>query len=105
LKLTDREVEIISSYSTIKKRRKIGAWLGLATAVAFWIGQYYFDRLDALGPVIAVFLGISAAELASLYFGVRPEDKMVDLLQRYINSDAEAIAQFSSRHDPDDVAA
>jgi len=105
MKLTDREVEIVSSYSTVKNRRKIGAWLGLATVVAFWIGQYYFDRLDSLGPVIAVFLGISAAELASLYFRVRPEDKMVDLLQRYINSDAEALAQFSSRHDPDEIAA
>lgn len=105
MKLTNREVEIVSSYSKVKNHRKFGAWLGLAAVVAFWIGQNYYERLDSLGPAIAVFLGISAAELASLYFRVRPEDKMVDLLQRYINSDAEALAQLSSGRDPDEIAA
>ena len=105
MKLTNREIEIVSSFSKVQNRRKIGAWVGLATVIAFWIGQYYFDRLDSLSPVIAVFLGASVAELASLHFRVRPEDKMVDLLQRYINNDAEALAQISSTRDRGEIAA
>lgn len=95
MKLTGREMKIVSAYSATRKRRKIGAWIGLATIAAFWIAMVYIDRLESVGTVLGISLGILIAELASLYFGVRPEDKMIDLLQRYINQDAEALEQFS----------
>ena len=95
MKLTGREMNIVSAYSATRKRRKIGAWIGLATVAAFWIAMAYVDRLDSVGTVLGMSLGLLIAELASLYFGTRPEDKMVDLLQRYVNQDAEALEQFS----------
>lgn len=101
MKLTDRELEVFSSYSAIQRKRKVGAWIGLGFIVAFWVAIYYTDRFDSIGNVLAIFLGFVTAELASLYFSVRPEDRMVDLLERYVNNDAEALKQFSSRRSSD----
>jgi hypothetical protein len=105
MKLTDRELEIFSSYSAIQRKRKAGAWIGLGFIVVCWVAIYYTDRFDSIGDVLAIFLGFITAELASLYFGVRPEDKMVDLLERYINNDAEALKQFSLKRSSEASAA
>ena len=87
---------MVSKILKNRRDRKLSAWLGLAAALAAFIGALYFDLdFDSLGPVIGVFLGISGAELTSVYFRVRPEDKLLDLLQRYINNDPEAVRQFS----------
>jgi hypothetical protein len=103
MKITDREMAIVSTYSAIRSRRRTGAWLGLAIVVALWIAIAYTERLDSLGTVLGIFLGLLVAELASLYFGIRPEDKLIDLLQRYINQDAEALKQFSSKRNSQDI--
>lgn len=98
MKLTGREMAIVSAYSATQRRRRTGAWIGLAALAAFWIAMAYIDRLGSVGTVLGISLGLIIAELASLYFGTRPEDKLIDLLQRYINQDAEALEQFSSKH-------
>lgn len=97
MKLTGREMAIVSAYTATRRRRKTGAWIGLAAVVAFWIAMAYIDRLESVGTVLGISVGLLIAELASLYFGTRPEDKLIDLLQRYINQDAEALQQFSSK--------
>jgi hypothetical protein len=35
------------------------------------------------------------AWLIHVYFAVRPDDKLIDLLQRYVNRDPEAIVQVA----------
>jgi len=96
MRLTDREVEIIKSIPKRRRDRKLGSWLGLAVAVAaFGLYQSFGSQYEALGPVIGVLLGFSAAEVVRAHFRVTPEDKLIDLLQRYVSRDPEAVRQFS----------
>ena len=98
MNLSNREIEMISDISKARRHRRIGAWLGLATALIVFVGTQYFDfGRESLGPIVGIFLGLAVAELSSAYFGIRSEDKLVDLLQRYINSDPEAIEQLSTK--------
>ena len=105
MKLTDREVEIFLNYSKVQRGRRIGAWLGLVVAFCAYILVSYFDfHLDSLGMVFGIFLGISIVELTTQYFRVRPEDKLINLLQRFINSDPEALRQVLERPGTDEAA-
>lgn len=98
MKLSNREIEMISDISKARRHRRIGALLGFATALILFVGVQYFDSAsESLVAIIAILLGFSAAELPSVYLKVRTEDKLIDLLRRYIDSDPEAIKQLSSR--------
>jgi hypothetical protein len=105
MKLSDREIEMISNIPKNRRDRKLGAWLGLATALAAFVAVQYFDfHHESLGPVFAILLGFSTGEVARAHFRVRPEDKLIDLLQRYVNSDPEAVRQFSFKSESSERA-
>ena len=96
MKLSDREIEMISNVPKHRRSRKLNACLGLATALCVVIAVEYFEFYrGSLGPIAAIFLGFAVGEVARAYFRVRPEDKLIDLLLRYVNSDPEALRQFS----------
>ena len=98
MRLTEREIELITTIPKRRRDHKLGAWLGLAiAAAAFGAAQHFGAQYDSLGPVLGVLLGISAGEVARAHFRVTPEDKLIELLQRYISRDPEAVRQFSLR--------
>ncbi|MCJ7591565.1 MAG: hypothetical protein MUO51_09445 [Woeseiaceae bacterium] len=106
MKLTDRELEIFLNYSKVQKGRRIGAWLGLVVTFCAYILVSYFDfHHDSLALIFGIFLGISIVELTTQYFRVRPEDKLINLLQRFINTDPEALGQVLERPGTDEAAA
>lgn len=96
MKLTEREIELITTIPKRRRDRKLGAWLGLAVAVAaFSALPYLGPQYDSLGPIIGILLGFATGEVARVHFRVTPEDKLIELLQRYISRDPEAVRQFS----------
>lgn len=98
MRLTDREVEMIRRIPKRRRDRKLGAWLGLAAAVAvFGLFQAFGSQYELLGPLIGVLLGFSTAEVARAHFRVEPEDKLIELLQKYVSRDPEAVRQVSMR--------
>ena len=106
MKLSEREIELISDIAKSRSKRKFGAWAGLITGMFLMTAVVYFDfNLDSIGPVLGIFLGVAVATLAREYFGIRAEDMLIDLLQRYVNDDPDAIQQISGRLDSRDIAA
>ena len=96
MRLTEREIELITTIPKRRRDRKRGAWLGLAIAVAAFIAvQYLGPQYASAAPIMGILLGFSAGEVARVHFRVTPEDKLVELLQRYISRDPEAVRQFS----------
>lgn len=105
MRLTEREVKLITGIPKRRRDRKLGAWLGLAFPVtAFGAFQHFGSPYEPLGPVLGIVLGFSAGEVARVYFRVAPEDKLIDLLQRYISRDPEAVRQLAMQVEPGESA-
>ena len=102
MKLSSREIEFLAGIDKRRKHRKIGAWIGLVLLLALLAIEIRFSPYgDGLPTVLAVFLGVAVSTLAHEYFGVSAENRLLDLLQRYVNSDPEAIRQIAGRTDAD----
>jgi hypothetical protein len=97
MKLTNTEIELISEIERSRFRRQRGAWIGLVITLVAWFSVSYFEWLsNSSSIVIGVFLGIAIVNLASAYSSVRADDKLNDVLQRYVNNDPEALRQLST---------
>jgi hypothetical protein len=96
MKLSAKEIEIFSQIEKNKKWRRINAWINL---VSIPVILYIASLLNLVPPfpmaLVGTIVGFTVANLANVYFGVRSEDKLIDLLQRYVNRDPEAISQMS----------
>jgi hypothetical protein len=99
VKLSEREIELISNIAKHRKQRKTAAWILLWILLAGFAVAIYF-RLDALILVLAVLSGFAASES----FGLRPESRIEELLLKYVNNDAETIRQISERSKPGESA-
>lgn len=98
MRLSSREVELIKDVPKARRNRKLSAWSGLITSLVILIGVHFFDyQVSTLGLFIATIVGFSIGNLAAEYFRVRPDDKLVDLLLRYVNDDPTAIRQLSDQ--------
>lgn len=104
MKLSARELDLLSDIGKARKVRKRRAWIGLGVLLVGWAGLIYFD-LDALIPVLAVFSGVAASTLGNEYFGGRTLDRLEDLLLRYVNNDPDALQQMAKRSESRDIAA
>jgi hypothetical protein len=106
VKLSKREIALIADFEKSRRRRKIGAWVFLIFVPIWWYGIPLIGIESGTAPVISgLLLGFGVAYLISVYFGVRPDDQLIELLQRYINDDVEAIQQLSGRSEGDGFAA
>ncbi len=97
MKLTKREIELIAGIERNRLWRRRGAWIGLVTVLLAWFATNYFEWLpDSSSIVIGIFLGAAIVNLGSSYSTVRVDDNLNGVLQRYVNSDPEALRQISS---------
>lgn len=104
MKLTTREIDLISDIGKTRRKRRRGAWLSLLVILAILVAALYFEwDLDGAIAVLAVFAGIAITELTSEYFGTRTETRLQDLLLRYVNNDPEAIQLMSARSQSQEV--
>lgn len=77
-------------------------WLTMASMFVALVVSVYVDY--DLTNVIAVLGGFFAGQAAA-YSSARSDDKLIDLVQRYVNADPEAIRQFAGRARPGSEAA
>lgn len=107
MKLTAKEVELLSNLSTRRRHRKWDAWLSFLSAIGLMVATYGYGMFPSLAewPFLGMATGLTFAYLIHVYFAVRPEDKLISLLQRYVNRDAEAVAQLAGVAESDAVAA
>lgn len=100
MKLTRREIELISNIEHSRLRRRRFAWIGLVSALVVLTAASYFDWSSSeLYMVIGLLLGSAAWSVDRAYSAVRIDDKLNDLLLRYVRSDPEALRQLSSGQD------
>ena len=106
MKLSSKEVELISKWPARLKRRKRDAWSYFVSVTALMVATHGYGMFPyfAEGPVLAVAMTATIFYLANVYFAVRPEDKLVELLRRYIDRDPEAIEQIAAEPGPDGVS-
>lgn len=96
MKLSKREIALIADLQKSRRRRKTTAWVFLIFMVIWWFGMPLLGiSSETVHLMTGLLLGFGIANLISVYYGVRPDDKLIDLLQRYINDDAEALQQLS----------
>ena len=107
MNLSAKEVKLLSELSARQKRRMWDAWLSFLMTIALMVATYGYGMLPALteGPFLGMAAGLTLAHLIHVYFAVRPEDKLIELLQRYVNNDPEAVAQLSGVIESDAAAA
>jgi hypothetical protein len=88
VKLTKTEMDLITDIEKSKRQRKLGAWISLLLIPISW---KFSPQVSGLISAVVI------THLIHFYIGTRPDDKLIDLLQRYVHSDAEAIRQLSDQ--------
>jgi len=97
MKLTKREIELIAGIETNRNRRRRAAWVGLSIVLAGWFALNFFDRFTgSSSTLIGMLFGAAIVNLANAYSTIRVDDKLNDVLQRYVNSDPDAVRQLAS---------
>ncbi|HZX22552.1 MAG TPA: hypothetical protein VFF18_03385 [Woeseiaceae bacterium] len=100
MKLTQREIELLSKIPAERAKRRRNLLLGFALyLVVPVIGLYVdldFDSRYDLTDVYSVLGGFLLGQWA-WYLRSRPEDKLIEVVQRYVNRDPEAIREFAAR--------
>lgn len=105
LKLTAREIDLISDITKTRRQRRLGAWISLAIVFASFVAALYLEwDLDGAITVLAIVASVAMTELTSEYFGTRTETRLQELLLRYVNNDPEAIQLISARSQAREVA-
>ena len=102
MRLSAKETEILSQLDSYQKNRRRTAWINLGMVFAFWAVLTYLDRMtDQLFGMITILSIITLSAVLRVQFQWSSEDKLLDLLRRYVNRDAEAIEQMSTQKSPD----
>ena len=103
MKLTKREIELIADIETSRNRRRRAAWVGLIIVLASSFALSYFNWFaGSSSTLIGVLLGAAIVNLLNAYSTIRVDDKLNDVLQRYVNSDPDAVRQLASVGRKDD---
>lgn len=105
MKLTARELKFLLDVEPRRVRRRRDAWIYFLIALLLVVLMNKVDMFETLvdPSILGVGLGFAGMYLAHTYFAVRPEDKLVELLQRYVNMDPEAVAQLAESTTPDEI--
>jgi hypothetical protein len=104
MQLTSREIELLRQIPPERARRRRNLFLGLACWLLLPTIAMYADINDSsfhgidLADMYALLGGFLAGQWA-WYLRTRPEDKLIDIIQRYVNRDAEAIRAIAKNPD------
>jgi len=107
MKLTANEVKLLSNVARRRQQHRLDAWTALLLAAFSLVLTEGFGLLPSLREtgLQGLIFGLLVAHLIHVYFTVRPSDKLIDLLQRYVNEDAEAITQLHGTNPSGEVSA
>ena len=105
MKLSARELKFLSEVETRHVRRRRDAWIYLIAVFLLILLSNKVEVFAGLADtsILGVGIGVAVAYLVHVYFAVRPEDKLVELLQRYVNQDPEAVAQLAESTTADEI--
>jgi hypothetical protein len=107
MKLSRTEISLLLDIRAAHKRRRRDAWISFLTVIALFVATYQFELLASLrqSGLLGFAVGATAVYLIHVYFAIRPEDKLISLLQRYVHCDAEAVKQVAQATETNGTAA
>ncbi len=107
MKLSRTEINLLLDIQAAQKRRRRDAWTSFFLVIGVLIGTYQFELFPALqqSELLGAAIGATTAYLIHVHFAIRPEDKLINLLQRYVNRDPEAVTQLAQTKETDGTAA
>ena len=96
MKLTNRELALIAKIDHRRNERRIGIWFFLGTLVVY-LGLRVFGVVSNVEvPLDWLIIAYAVNYPLIAYSAIRTtEEGAVDLLRRYIHTDAEAITQMA----------
>jgi hypothetical protein len=98
MKLTSKEIE---AYTTIYERRRYLKYLAWNLLICGCIlfandaGPGWFPRSTV--SLSTVFLIVGFFMATSMHFQASPNERLLQLLEKYVNSDAEALSQMTNK--------
>jgi len=98
MKFTQREIELLSKIPVERAKRRRNLFLGFACWLAAPVTALYVD-IDYPYDLTNTYFMLGGVLLGQWgwYLHSRPEDKLIDMLQRYVNRDPEVIRQLAAR--------
>jgi len=97
MKLTNRELALIAKIGHRRNERRIGIWVFLGTLVVY-LGLRVFgvvSNVEVSLDWLIIAYAVNYPLIAYSGYFRTTEEGAVDLLQRYIHTDAEAITQMA----------
>ncbi len=97
MKLTNRELELVENIDHLQ-RQKIKGLIGVIVVLfAYWLLRYagVLNALDV--PIDSLLVFYVAFIVGNTFANLRTADRHVELLRRYVNNDAVALAALSER--------
>ena len=97
MKLSKRELDLLANIGRNQKQ-KVKGLIGAVIALASYFVLRYLGVLDGIDiPFDSLMFVYIAFHIGYTFSGIRPEDRYVELLRRYVNNDAEAVSALSER--------
>lgn len=98
MKLNAPELDLLSQIDAHRGSRKRHAWTTLCSLLIFWAVYWYLSELsEFLVGMLSALTVVALMHAIRVQFEVAPEDKLIEILIRYVNSDAEVITQLSAK--------
>lgn len=97
MRLSEKEIEYLLDRSARSKRRTTALWSFFLSSLVLLVSNVWFRWLDESYLVLPpLFVATGFSLLCSHYFAIDAEEKLLDLLQRYVRHDPEAVQQLSA---------
>ena len=97
MKLTNRELDLLRSLDNRQRKKIIGLISVVIVLLLYWALRYFDVLRDveiSLDSLLIVYL---AFNVGATFGNVTTDDRNVELLRRYVNNDAQAIADLAER--------
>ncbi len=100
MKLSRREIDLVANISQLHKR-KIKGLVGILIVLAIYWALRYAGVLHVIDiPFDSLMLLVVAYYIGSTFSRIRPEDRYLELLRKYVDNDADAMVALSERKLP-----
>ena len=96
MELTSREIDALRRIDQRSSAAKGLGWGLLFSGAVFFVndtGANWFGRSEVSFSVVFLLTGFFM--LCAVYFQTSPNDRLLELLKRYVNNDAEALKQIT----------
>lgn len=99
MKLSNRELDVVESIDHLQEQKKKGL-IGVVIVLAVYWALRYTGVLQSVDvPLDSLLFFYLVIHVGNTFTNLRIEDRYVELLRRYVNNDADALAALATRNE------